>query len=137
MTEQDIDLIGTFKGCATVLPTAAFFLRMPMQPARDMINASAALTLATDYNPGSSPSGNMNLAAAISCIQMKMLPQEVINAGTINGAHAIELQDSHGSITVGKQANLIYTKPIPNYTFYFYSFGANHIDRVMINGHWQ
>jgi len=118
----------------TLLPTAAFFLRMPFQPARQMIDAGCAIALASDYNPGSSPSGNMNLVIAMSCIGMKMLPEEAINAATINGAFAMELQNEVGSITVGKKANLIFTKPIPSLTYLPYSFGTNLIDKVMING---
>ena len=102
-------------GLGTLLPTAAFFLRMPYQPAGKLIDAGCAIALATDYNPGSSPSGNMNLVVALSCIQMKMLPEEAINAATINGAYAMEVQDDQsGSITIGKKANLIFTKPIPS-----------------------
>ncbi|MBX2939336.1 MAG: imidazolonepropionase [Ferruginibacter sp.] len=134
MTENDIALLGKWKGIATLLPTAAFFLRMPMQPARSIIDAGAAVALASDYNPGSSPSGNMNFVNSISCIQMKMLPEEVINASTINGAFALEAASQVGSITEGKKANLIITKPIPSYTFMPYSFGSQLIDRVMLNG---
>jgi imidazolonepropionase len=118
----------------TLLPTAAFFLRMPFQPARQLIDAGCAIALATDYNPGSSPSGNMNFVIALSCIQMKMLPEEAINAATINAAYAIELQDQLGSITIGKKANLIFTKPIPSLAYLPYSFGENCIDKVMIGG---
>lgn len=118
----------------TLLPTAAFFLRMQYQPARQLIDADCAIALASDYNPGSSPSGNMNFVNAISCIQMKMLPEEVINASTINGAYAMELQNEVGSISKGKKANLIFTKPLPSLAFMPYSFGNNLIDKVMING---
>lgn len=118
----------------TLLPTAAFFLRMPFQPARQMIDAGCAIALASDYNPGSSPSGNMNLVVAMSCIGMKMLPEEAINAATINGAFAMELQNEVGSITVGKKANLIFSKSIPSLAYMPYSFGSNQIDQVMING---
>ena len=118
----------------TLLPTAAFFLGMPFQPARKLIDAGCAIALASDYNPGSSPSGNMSLVVAMSCIQMKMLPEEAINAATINGAYAMELQNEVGSIAVGKKANLIFTKPIPSLAYLSYSFGTNLIDRVMING---
>ena len=106
------------------------------QPARQLINAGCAIALASDYNPGSSPSGNMNFVVALSCIQMKMLPEEAINAATINGAFAMELQNEVGSITVGKMANLIFTKPIPSLAYLPYSFGSNLIDRVMIKGAW-
>jgi imidazolonepropionase len=120
----------------TLLPTAAFFLRMPYQPARTLIDAGCAIALASDYNPGSSPSGNMNFVVALSCIQMKMLPEEAINAATINGAYAMELQNETGSITVGKKANLILTKAIPSLNYLPYSFGDNLIDRVMLAGDW-
>jgi imidazolonepropionase len=143
MTEKDIstlakvatgrDLEGTTT-IGTLLPTAAFFLRMPFQPARKLIDAGCAIALASDYNPGSSPSGNMNLVIAMACIQMKMLPEEAINAATINGAYAMELQDEVGSITVGKKANLIFTKPIPSLAYLPYAFGTNLIDKVMITG---
>jgi imidazolonepropionase len=123
-----------WNGILTLLPTAAFFLHVPYQPARTLINAGCAVALASDFNPGSSPSGNMNFVVSLSCIQMKMLPEEAINAATINGAYAIELGDEAGSITVGKKANLIFTKQIPSLAYLPYSFGANLIDKVMING---
>lgn len=118
----------------TLLPTAAFFLRMPFQPARELISANAAIALASDFNPGSSPSGNMNFVVSLSCIQMKLQPAEAINAATLNGAYAMELGDMLGSITVGKRANLIFTTPIPSVNYLPYAFGTNLIDRVMING---
>jgi imidazolonepropionase len=136
VTPDEIKLLSNFNGVSTLLPTAAFFLRMQYQPARALIDAGAAVALASDYNPGSSPSGNMNFVTALSCIQMKMLPQEVINAATINGAYAMECHEDIGSITIGKKANLIFTKPIPSLAYLFYSFGTNHIDRIMINGEW-
>ncbi len=147
MTDNDIKLLsggikpgespigGESPGLiGTLLPTAAFFLRMNYQPARKLIDNNCAVALASDYNPGSSPSGNMNFVVAFSCIQMKMLPEEAINAATINGAYAMELQNEVGSITIGKKANLIFTKPIPSLAFLPYSFGNNLIDMVMING---
>jgi imidazolonepropionase len=118
----------------TLLPTAAFFLRMNYQPARKLIDSNCAIALASDYNPGSSPSGNMNFVVALSCIQMKMLPEEAINAATINGAFAMELQNEVGSITIGKKANLIFTKTIPSLAYLPYLFGNNLIDKVMIKG---
>ncbi|HEU5168348.1 MAG TPA: imidazolonepropionase, partial [Chitinophagaceae bacterium] len=129
-----IDKLSKSNTIGTLLPTAAFFLRMPFQPARQMIDTGCAVALASDYNPGSSPSGNMNLVVAMSCIGMKMLPEEAINAATLNGAFAMELQNDVGSITVGKKANLIFTEPIPSLTYLPYSFGSNLIDKVMING---
>ena len=134
LTENDIKLLGQYEGGSVLLPSAAFFLRMDMQPARALINADAAVTLASDFNPGSSPSGNMNLVIALSCIQMKMLPEEAINAATINGACAMEIQKDYGSISKGKKANLIFTKPVPSLSYLPYAFGSNLIDKVMIQG---
>ena len=134
MDDDAINTLASSTTIGTLLPTAAFFLRMPFQPARKLIDAGCAIALATDFNPGSSPSGNMNLVVAMSCIQMKMLPEEAINAATINGAYAMEMQNELGSITVGKKANLIFTKPIPSLAYLPYSFGSNLIDKVMIAG---
>ncbi len=134
MDDDAIQVLANSNTIGTLLPTAAFFLRMSFQPARKLIDAGCAIALATDFNPGSSPSGNMNLVIAMSCIQMKMLPEEAINAATINGAYAMELQDELGSITVGKKANLIFTKPIPSLAYLPYSFGTNLIEKVMIGG---
>ena len=129
-----INKLANSQTIGTLLPTAAFFLRMPFQPARQIIDAGCAIALASDYNPGSSPSGNMNLVVAMSCTGMKMLPEEAINAATLNGAFAMELQDETGSITVGKKANLIFTNAIPSLAYIPYAFGSNLIDKVMING---
>jgi len=134
MTENDIRLLAGSDTIGTLLPTAAFFLRMQYQPARELIDAGCAVALASDYNPGSSPSGNMNFVTALSCIQMKMLPEEAINAATINGAFAMEVQESAGSITIGKKANLIFTKAVPSLAYLPYAFGSNMIDKVMISG---
>jgi len=134
MTDADIKNISASNTIGTLLPTAAFFLKMDYQPARKLIDNNCAIALATDYNPGSSPSGNMNFVIALSCIQMKMLPEEAINAATINGAYAMELEKELGSISIGKKASLIFTKPIPSIAYLPYSFGANLIDKVMING---
>ena len=134
MDDAAINMLAASKTIGTLLPTAAFFLRMPFQPARKLIDSGCAIALASDFNPGSSPSGNMNLVLAMSCIQMKMLPEEAINAATINGAFAMELENEAGSITVGKKANLIFTKPISSVAFLPYAFGSNSIDKVMING---
>ena len=134
MTDHDVNLLASSATIGTLLPTAAFFLRMQYQLARQLIDAGSAIALASDYNPGSSPSGNMNFVVALSCIQMKMLPEEAINAATINGAYAMELEQELGSITIGKKANLIFTKPIPSLAYLPYSFGENCIDKVMIGG---
>ncbi len=134
MTGEDVADLSSSNTIGTLLPAAAFFLRMPYQPARKLIDNNCAIALASDYNPGSSPSGNMNFVVALSCIQMKMLPEEAINAATINGAYAMESEKETGSITIGKKANLIFTKPVPSLTYLPYSFGSNLIDRVMIDG---
>ncbi|HEX9513624.1 MAG TPA: imidazolonepropionase [Puia sp.] len=137
LESMDEEAILTLKNSGTIgtlLPTAAFFLRMPFQPARQLIDAGCAIALASDFNPGSSPSGNMNLVVAMSCIQMKMLPEEAINAATLNGAYAMELGDTLGSITVGKKANLIFTRPIPSLAYLPYAFGSDLIGKVMIRG---
>jgi imidazolonepropionase len=139
LESMDREAIQTLAGSNTIgtlLPGAAFFLRMPFQPARELIENGCAIALASDYNPGSSPSGNMNFVVALACIQMKMLPEEAINAATINGAHAMELQSECGSITVGKKANLIITRPVHSIASLPYSFGSNLIERVMLSGNW-
>jgi len=134
MTEKDITALAGSNTIGTLLPTAAFFLRMPFQPARQLIDAGCAVALASDFNPGSSPSGNMNLVVAMSCIQMKMLPEEAINAATINGAYAMEIEQMAGSIAIGKKANLVFTKPIPSLAYMPYAFGTNLVDKVMMSG---
>lgn len=134
MDDESIRLLAGSGTIGTLLPTAAFFLRMNYQPARQLIENGCAVALASDFNPGSSPSGNMNLVIAIACIQMRMLPEEAINAATVNGAYAMELQDELGSISIGKKANLIITKPIPSIASIPYAFGSNLIDKVMISG---
>ena len=136
MNDTTIETLATSETIGTLLPAAAFFLRMPFPPARKLIDAGCVIALASDYNPGSSPSGNMSLVIAMACIQMKMLPKEAINAATINGAFAMGLENEVGSIMVGKKANLIFTKQIPALTYLPYSFGSNLIDKVMIKGEW-
>lgn len=134
---MDEDAIRSLAGSTTIgtlLPTAAFFLRMPYQPAKTLLDRGCAIALASDYNPGSSPSGNMNLVVAIGCIQLKLLPEEAINAATLNGAYAMDLGEVLGSITPGKRANLIFTGPIPSLSYLPYAFGSNLIEKVMING---
>ena len=118
----------------TVLPGAAFFLNMPYAPVRAMMDAGLPLALASDFNPGSSPSGNMQLILAMASILYKMLPEEAINATTINTAYAMELSDSLGSIAVGKKANVFITKEIPTYEYMPYSYGSNKVETVILNG---
>lgn len=133
--EEEIKLLSKYDApIATLLPSCSFFLRLHYPPARTLINNNAAIALASDYNPGSSPSGNMNFVVALACIQLKMLPEEAINAATTNGAFAMEVQDKVGSITKGKLANLIITKNIPSLSYFPYSFGTNLIDKIMLNG---
>jgi imidazolonepropionase len=134
MDEQAIGVLAASPTIGTLLPTAAFFLRMPFQPARALIDAGCAIALASDYNPGSSPSGNMNLVVAMACIGMRMLPEEAINAATINGACAMSLGAELGTIAVGKKANLILTRPLPSLAYLPYAFGSNLIAQVMIKG---
>ncbi len=118
----------------TLLPGAAFFLGMPYPPARKMIEAGLPVALASDYNPGSSPSGNMKFIMSLGCIRLRMLPEEVINAVTLNSAYAMGISETHGSITVGKKANVFITKKIPSYEFMPYAFGSNLVDVVILNG---
>lgn len=118
----------------TALPGAAFFLGLPFPPAREIINAGLPLAIASDYNPGSAPSGNMSLLIALACIKMKMTPEEAINAATLNTACALELDNKLGSITRGKVANLFITQPIPSLAYIPYSFGANLVNQVILNG---
>lgn len=134
MDTSAIESLAASDTIGTLLPTAAYFLRMPFQPARSLIDAGAAIALASDFNPGSSPSGNMNTVVSMSCIQMKMLPEEAINAATLNGAFAMGVEKEAGSITIGKRANLIITRPIPSIAYIPYAFGTNLIDKVLING---
>jgi imidazolonepropionase len=118
----------------TLLPGAAFFLGMVYAPARKMIDAGLPIALASDFNPGSSPSGNMQLIAAMGSIMFKMLSEEVIHSTTINTAYAMGLSDKLGSISIGKIANLIITKPMPTYHYWTYSYGDNKVDTMILNG---
>ena len=134
---MDQDAIDSLVGSTvmpTALPGAAFYLRTSYPPAREMINAGLPLAIATDYNPGSAPCGNMPLMLSLACIKMRMTPEEAINAATINTAYAMEIGDTHGSITKGKVANLYITKEMPSYAFMPYSFGGSLVDKVILNG---
>ena len=117
-----------------ILPGAAFFLSLPNPPAKKMIQAGLPVAIASDFNPGSSPSGNMNLMNAIACIQYGLTPEETLNASTINGAYAMGLTDNYGTVTIGKKANFIITKEVPSLAYLSYAFGSNLIDQVYING---
>lgn len=132
--EEEIECLKNSSVMPTALPGAAFFLGLPFPPARKMIEAGLPLAIASDYNPGSSPSGNMSLMVALACIKMKMTPEEAINASTINTAAALELENTHGSITKGKVANVFITKPMPSVAFLPYAFGSNVVETVILNG---
>ncbi|MFV8375985.1 imidazolonepropionase [Flavobacterium sp. LB1P71] len=134
MTTADINALKNTETMPVALPSCSYFLSIPYTPAREMITAGLPLALATDYNPGSTPSGNMNFVVATACIKMKMTPEEAINAATINGAYAMGISETHGSITIGKKANLIITKRIPSFYQLPYAFGSNLIDAVLIEG---
>ncbi|PZD79372.1 imidazolonepropionase [Mesonia sp. K7] len=134
MNTEDFEALQNSNTMPVALPSCSLFLSIPYTPAREMIDRGLPLALATDYNPGSTPSGNMNLVVSLACIKMKMTPEEAINAATINAAYAIDLSATHGSITKGKKANLMITKPIPSYGFLPYSFGTNHIESVILEG---
>ena len=134
MNPEDIESLKNTATMPVALPSCSYFLGIPYTPAREIITAGLPLALATDFNPGSSPSGNMNFVVATACIKMKMTPEEAINAATINGAYAMGISETHGSITIGKKANLIITKPVSSYYQLPYSFGSNLIDTVFIEG---
>ncbi len=134
MTTDDIEILKNSNTMPVALPSCSYFLGIPYTPARKMIEAGLPLALATDFNPGSSPSGNMNFVVATACIKMQMTPEEAINAATINGAFAMAISKTHGSITIGKKANLIITKPLNSIYELPYAFGSNLIDTVMIEG---
>lgn len=134
MNDEDIEALKGSKTMPVALPSCSYFISIPYTPARKMISEGLPLALASDFNPGTTPSGNMNFVVATACIKMKMTPEEAINAATINGAYAMGVQNEVGSITKGKKANLIITKEIPNYYQIPYSFGTNLIDKVLING---
>jgi len=134
MRDEDIDILKNTNTMPVALPLCSYFLSIPYTPARKMISAGLPLAIATDFNPGSTPSGNMNQVVSAACIKMKMTPEEAINAATINGAYAMNLQHSHGSITKGKKANIMITKEIPSVGYLAYAFGSNCIESVFING---
>ncbi len=134
LTEADLEALANSRSIPVALPTCSYFLDIPYTPARAIIDSGLPLAVASDYNPGSTPSGNMNLVLSMCCIKLRMTPAEAINAATINGAYAMGLQAEVGSITEGKLANLIITKPINSYAYLPYAFGSNHIDQVIIKG---
>jgi imidazolonepropionase len=131
------DEIATLLGSETMptlLPGAAFFLNMVHAPVRKMIEAGLPIALASDFNPGSSPSGNMQLILSMGCIMFRMTPEEALNACTINGAYAMGISDQYGSIAVGKKANFFITKPISTMEFMPYAYGSNKVETAILNG---
>ncbi len=134
LEDRDISSLSGSRTIATALPLCSLFLSIPYTPARKLIDANAAVALATDFNPGSAPSSNMSLAVSLACIKMGMTPEEAINAATLNGAAAMELSHSHGSISPGKVANLIITEPCTHLSYLPYSFGKPAVEGVIIGG---
>lgn len=134
VTDEDIEVLKNTETMPVALPSCSYFISIPYTPARKMITAGLPLALASDFNPGTSPSGNMNFVVATACIKMKITPEEAINAATINGAYAMGISATHGSITVGKKANLIITKALNSFYELPYSFGSDLIEQVMLNG---
>ncbi len=134
INDDDIKALQGSETMPVALPSCSYFLSIPYTPARQIIDNNLPLALASDYNPGSTPSGNMNFVVATACIKMNMTPEEAINAATINGAYAMNLSDEVGSITIGKKANFFITKEISSYNFLPYNFGSSVIESVYING---
>jgi len=137
LEESDEETIRTLRNADTIvtlLPSCSFYLGIPYADTKSFIKADLPVALASDYNPGSTPSGNMNFVVSLGCIKMKMLPEQAINAATLNGAAAMEISDDYGSITIGKKANLFITKPMPSIAYLPYSFGETQIETVILNG---
>jgi len=134
INKKDIEFLKNSKTIPVALPSCSFFLSIPYTPVKELIRNNIPLALATDYNPGSTPSGNMNFVIALACIKMKMTPNQAFNAATINGAYAMKLENEVGSITPGKRANFYITKEIPSLSFIPYSFGSNLIESVYLKG---
>jgi len=134
VTSEDIEAIKDSNTMPVALPSCSYFISIPYTPARKLLDAGLPLALASDYNPGTSPSGNMNFVVSTACIKMKMTPEEAINAATINGAYAMGIEKTHGTITIGKKANFIITQPLTSYYELPYAFGTNLIANVWISG---
>jgi imidazolonepropionase len=134
MKLEDIEALKNTETMPVALPSCSYFLGIPYTPAREMIAKGLPIALASDFNPGSTPSGNMNFVVSTACIKMKMTPEEAINAATINGAYAMGISATHGSISIGKKANLIISKPVSSFYQLPYAFGSNLIDSVIIEG---
>ena len=134
LDKKDIQALKNSGTMPVALPGCSFFLGIPYTPARQLIDAGLPLAIATDYNPGSAPSGNMNFVVSAACVKLKLTPEEAINAATINGAYAMGISNMYGSITRGKKANLIITKPLNHYSEIPYAFAHNPVEQVIING---
>ncbi len=134
MTDADLDTLAASDTLPVALPGCSFFIGIPYTPGRVIIDSGKPLVIASDYNPGSTPSGNMALMWSLACTQMKLLPEEAFHAITINGAHAMELQDEVGSIAIGKRANLLLTKPVPSLAYLPYAYGHNHWEKIWVSG---
>ena len=134
VTDDDIEMLKNSNTMPVALPSCSYFISIPYTPARRMIAAGLPLALATDFNPGTTPSGNMNFVVATACIKMKMTPEEAINAATLNGAYAMGISETHGSITKGKKANIIVSKEVTSFYQLPYCFGTNLIESVLIEG---
>ena len=134
LTDEDISIISKSDTMPVALPSCSFFLGIPYTNARKIIDSNIPLAIASDFNPGSTPSGNMNFVVSLACIKLKMTPEEAINAATLNAAYALNLSKEIGSISKGKLANFMITKPIKSYNFLPYSFGNNSIERIYFNG---
>src|SRR5690554_1627082 len=134
VTNEDVHALKQGSTIPVALPTCSYFLSIPYTPARKLLNANLPLVIASDYNPGTTPSGNMNFVVATACIKMKLTPEEAINAATLNAAYAVELEKDYGSITKGKKASFFITKPVHSIYAIPYNFGSNLIDEVYLNG---
>ena len=132
--DEDVEALKNSETMPVALPGCSFFLGLPYTPARKLMEAGLPLALASDFNPGSAPSGNMNFVVSLACIKMNMTPEEAINAATINGAFAMDISEDYGSVTVGKKAHLILTKKMTSYHQIPYEFGNNPVEKVMLNG---
>ncbi len=137
VNKEDIEALKKSETMPTLLPSCSFFLGIPYAPAKELIDNNLPIALASDYNPGSTPSGNMNFVVSLACIKMKLTPEQAINAATINSAYAMGVSEKLGSIEIGKKANLFITKEINSYAFLPYSFGSNLIETVILNGEVQ
>ena len=137
VNKEDIEALKNSETMPTLLPSCSFFLGIPYAPAKELIENNLPIALASDYNPGSTPSGNMNFVVSLACIKMKLTPEQAINAATINSAYAMGISNKLGSIEIGKKANVFITKEMNSYAFLPYSFGSNLIETVILNGEVQ